>query len=93
LNPLDHLKPDLRNHAINNLLQKDDYWLVKAALAAIKDKKYSDLEPNVVDLMMRSKDREVQYCCIKTLYTLRKRNYPAMHIFLKSPESYINEFK
>ncbi len=93
LNPLDHLKPELRNHAINNLLQEDDYWLVEAALAAIKDKQYSDLESDVVNLMMRSKDRNVQYCCIKTLYTLRNRNYPAMHIFLEAPESFINEFK
>jgi len=94
LNPLDHLKPELRNHAIRTLLQKDDYWIAEATLDAIGDKQYSDLEPDVVNLMMKSKDRKVQYCCIKTLYRLKKkRHYPAMHIFLKDPESYINEFK
>ncbi len=54
LNPLDHLKPELRNRAINTLLQKDDYWLAEATLTAIRDKQYSDLEPDVIEFMKRS---------------------------------------
>lgn len=93
LNPLDHLKPELRNLAIKTLLLKNNKWLTEVTLTVIKDKQYSDLEPVVVNFMMKTKDRNLQYHCIKTLYALRKRNYPAMHIFMKSPESYIDEFK
>ena len=93
LHTLDQLKPELRNQAIRTLLSKDDYWLAEAMLAAIKDKRYSDLEPDVVEFMMRSKDRRVQYHCVKTLYALRRKSYPAYSAFMKDPNSYINEFK
>jgi hypothetical protein len=66
----------------------------EAALECIQKTRDVRLMADVVQLMTRSKDRNVQYDCIKTLYVLTENphliSYP---MFLKQPDDYIKEWQ
>lgn len=93
LSKLFHNEPP-KAEEIQSLLDSGDEEVNKMALSLIRSKKDLSMAANVVHLMTGTKNREVQYNCIKTLYVLADNpfviGYPH---FLEHPDDYIKEWK
>lgn len=79
---------------IQSLLASGDKNVNETALTLIRRKKDTSLMADVVRLMTTSKNRDVQYDCIKTLYVLTKNPHLIMYqTFLKQPDDYIKQWQ
>lgn len=65
----------------------------KAALALIRTRIETRLVPNIVELMKRSEDWEIQYECLKTLSALKDVPLISYPEFLKRREEYIAKWQ
>jgi hypothetical protein len=65
----------------------------QTALKAIRETRDASLATGVVDEMMKTNDRELQYDCIKTLCSLNGGRLIAYPEFIKRPDAYIQEWQ
>jgi hypothetical protein len=78
---------------LENWMSKSDEFQ-KLALGCIQETKDERLIPDVMHLMTTSKDRDVQYYCIKTLSALSgDQHLISQPTFLKQPEYYIQKWQ
>ena len=63
-----------------------------AALDVVRDKRDVSRMDDVVRLMVRTEDQDVQYSCIKTLAVLTGRVGPGRRAFREHPWKYVEEW-
>jgi hypothetical protein len=84
----------LTGEEIRSLLGSGNRNVTEMALTLIRRKKDVSMAADVVHLMTTSKNRDVQYFCIQTLYRLADNPFCIMQqTFLEHPDDYIKEWK
>jgi hypothetical protein len=83
-----------RNDEIQGLLASNDESVNEIALRFIRRKGDVSMAADVVHLMTKSKNRDVQYYCVQTLYRLAGNPFCiTQQMFLQHPDDYIKEWK
>jgi hypothetical protein len=79
---------------IQGLLASNDETVNEIALTFIRRKKDVSMATDVVHLMTTSKNRDVQYYCIQTLYRLASNPFCiTQQMFLQHPDDFIKEWQ
>lgn len=79
---------------IRSLLGSGNRNVTEMVLKLIRSKKDVSMSADVVNLMTKSKNRDVQYYCVQTLYRLAGNPFCiTQQMFLQHPDDYIKEWK
>lgn len=84
---------DLTTEKLKEWIESDVRELQEVALGIVMEKRDASLVDEIVGLMVRTRNRDIQYDCVKALSAVSDRRGPSYREFMKTPGKYVDEWK